>query len=71
MQDRIDAAGSVRKFAGCSRKACRSPIVDSQSTYPQFNPKWYTFGLNPDVVTNCKILPGQKQFAEALQPKVA
>ena len=41
------------------------------STDPQFDSRWYTFGFTPNVVTNCKILPGQKQPAEVLQPKVA
>lgn len=33
--------------------------------------RWYTFKFIPDAVTNCKVLPAQKQPAEFLQPQVA
>ena len=32
--------------------------VDYKPTHPQFDSRWYTFGFIPDVVTNCKVLPG-------------
>ena len=32
--------------------------VDYESTDPQFDSRWYTFGFILDVVTNCKVLPG-------------
>ena len=33
-------------------------ILLSKSTDPQLDSRWYTFGFIPDVVTNCKVLPG-------------
>ena len=38
--------------------------VDYKFTDPQLDSWWYTFGFIPDVVTNCKVLPGEKQPAE-------
>ena len=32
--------------------------VDYKFTDPQFDSRWYTFGFIPDVVTNCKAIPG-------------
>ena len=32
--------------------------VNYKFTDPQFNFRWYSFKFIPDVVTNCKVLPG-------------
>lgn len=41
--------------------------VYSESTDPQLNSKWYTFGF----LLFCNVLAGQKRPAELLQPKIA